>query len=247
MSKIIFILSFLVTITIFQPAAIIGYAHAQEDVNMSAFSMEEEDDEELKRKKKKNKEKKEDKAELNQNFFIGLGASLITTLIIIGLIYYPNYHKREILFTFFTFNLIIFLLTYVMNQVKLSMGAAFGLFAVFSMLRYRTEGISTKDMTYIFIVIAIGLISAINLEPLMLGVICVSIIILTYLLDGNIIFKRQFSKIVLYDNILLITPESENVLIEDLKSRTGLNIYKVTINKIDFLRDVASIEIFYYA
>lgn len=246
MSKIVFILSLLFSISIVQPSLLISSAYAQEE-NLGFANASDDDEDEDSKKEKKKKNKKEDKAELNQNFFIGLGASLLTTLIIIGLIYYPNYHKREILFTFFTFNLIIFLLTYVMNQVKLSMGAAFGLFAVFSMLRYRTEGISTKDMTYIFIVIAIGLISAINLDPIMLGVICLSIILLTYLLDGNIIFKRQFSKVVLYDNVQMIKPESEVDLINDLKERTGLNIYKVSINKIDFLRDVASIEIFYYA
>jgi hypothetical protein len=212
-----------------------------------SFSSEMEEEYSEKKKKKKDKDKKEDIAELNLQFAIGFGASIVTTLIIIGLIYYPNYHKREILFTFFIFNIIIFILTYVMNQVKLSMGAAFGLFAVFSMLRYRTEGISTKDMTYIFIVIAVGLICAINLEPKMLAVICAAIICMTYLLDGNVIFKRQFSKIVLYENIQLIKPENENALIEDLKTRTGLNIYKVSINKIDFLRDVAQVEIFYYA
>ncbi|MFN8417110.1 MAG: DUF4956 domain-containing protein [Cytophagaceae bacterium] len=243
MSRIIAIFTFIICVAWVAPTAVISTVQAQDSF---ASVMDDEDDSD-KKKKKKDKDKKEDIAELNTQFAIGLGASILTTLIIIGLIYYPNYHKREILFTFFIFNIIIFLLTYVMNQVKLSMGAAFGLFAVFSMLRYRTEGISTKDMTYIFIVIAVGLISAINLEPEMLGVICLLIIAITYLLDGNIIFKRQFSKVVLYENIQLIKPEFETQLIEDLKNRTGLNIYKVTINKIDFLRDVAQVEIFYYA
>jgi hypothetical protein len=243
MSRFIAIFTFILCVAWVAPTVVISTAQAQHSL---ASIMDDEDDSDNK-KKKKDKDKKEDIAELNVQFAIGLGASILTTLIIIGLIYYPNYHKREILFTFFIFNIIIFLLTYVMNQVKLSMGAAFGLFAVFSMLRYRTEGISTKDMTYIFIVIAVGLISAINLEPKMLGVICLCIIAVTYLLDGNIIFKRQFSKVVLYENIQLIKPEHEVQLIEDLKNRTGLNIYKVSINKIDFLRDVAKVEIFYYA
>lgn len=242
MSKVVIIFMCMLGAMVFVPERTGVSVFAQE-----SFSSEMEEEYSDKKKKKKDKDKKEDIAELNLQFAIGFGASILTTLIIIGLIYYPNYHKREILFTFFIFNIIIFLLTYVMNQVKLSMGAAFGLFAVFSMLRYRTEGISTKDMTYIFIVIAVGLICAINLEPKMLAVICAAIICMTYLLDGNVIFKRQFSKIVLYENIQLIKPENENALIEDLKTRTGLNIYKVSINKIDFLRDVAQVEIFYYA
>jgi cation transport ATPase len=203
-------------------------------------------EEKEKKKKKKDDDKKEEGVEINAQFLISLAVNMISVLIIIGLIYFNNYHKTEILFTYFSFNLVIFLLTLVMNNIKFSTGAAFGLFAVFSMLRYRTEGISTKDMTYLFIVIAIGLICAIKLEILPMVIVCGILITSTFLLDGNILIKRQFSKPVIYENIDLVKPEFRDQLIQDLRTRTGLDVYKVTINKIDFVRDVATIEIFYH-
>jgi len=213
-----------------------------EDVEKSDDSKEEK----KKDKKKKDKEEKSEIVHIDSKFFLNAGINLLVVIIIIGFIYHRNYNKSEILFTFFAFNIVIFLLTYVMNHVKISMGAAFGLFAIFSMLRYRTEGISPKDMTYLFIVIAIGMICAIKIDLITLSVICAILISIVLLLDGNILFKRQFSKPVLYDNVVLIKPENKEELIADLKSRTGLNIYKVDIQKIDYLRDMATLEIFYH-
>lgn len=207
-----------------------------------------EDDDEEKKKKKKSKDKDKDESiQLNERFFISFGMNIVAVLILIGFIYYPNYQKREILFTFVIFNVVIFVLTFALNHIKMSMGAAFGLFAVFSMLRYRTEGISPKDMTYLFIVIAVGLIGAIQLDYIVLMIIYLIVVAFTFLLDGNILFKRQFSKLVLYENIELIKPTRNEELLMDLKTRTGLNIYKVSIVKIDFLRDAAQLEIHYYA
>src|SRR5688572_29785202 len=99
---------------------------------------------------------------LSLKFFIHLAVDLVSVFILIRFIYYPNYRTKEFFFTFFIFNLIIFLITYMMNKVEMSMGAAFGLFAVFSIMRYRSEDISIKDLTYLFLVIAIGLITAVS-------------------------------------------------------------------------------------
>lgn len=207
------------------------------------------DDEDVvkeKKKKKGSKDKKDEDITIDAHFGTHLLINLLTALIIIVFIYNRNYHKTELLFTFFAFNLVIFLLTYVMNHVKLSLGAAFGLFAVFSMLRYRTEGISPKDMTYLFIVIATGLICAIKLDELSLSVVCLLLASFTWILDGNVIFKKQFSKEIIYDNIELIKPEKNGELIQDLKGRTGLNVYKISVNRINFLRDEATLEVFYH-
>lgn len=126
------------------------------------------------------------------------------------------------------------------------MGAAFGLFAIFSMLRYRTEDISTKDMTYLFVVIAVGLIGAIKLEIAQQAAIYAIIILSVYALDGNVLIKREYSKLITYENIELIQPEKREQLIADLKSRTGLNIHRIAITKIDFLQDAAIIRVYYY-
>lgn len=127
------------------------------------------------------------------------------------------------------------------------MGAAFGLFAVFSMLRYRTEGISTKDMTYLFIVIAMGLICAVSKATYFeLSVINAILIGFTYALDGNWLVRNEMVKTIQYENIDLIKPEHYNDLLADLRKRTGLNIHRVSVNRIDFLKDIAVVKIYFY-
>ncbi len=134
------------------------------------------------------------------------------------------------------------------------MGAAFGLFAVFSMLRYRTEDIIIKDMSYLFLVIAMGLINAVTkikgasdfYEYLFLGLINSIIILLAYLLESKILFKKEAVKVILYDNIELIHSNNTQLLIEDLKKRTGINITRISISKIDFLKDSAQIKVYYF-
>lgn len=184
---------------------------------------------------------------LNVKFWTRISIDIISVFVLIRFIYFPIYKNREFFFTFFIFNLIIFLITFLMNKVEMSMGAAFGLFAVFSMLRYRTEGISMKDMTYLFLVIAIGLISAVskgNWDELSL--LNFIIIAFTYLLESKLLLKKEAHKIIQYDNIEMIKPELQNELIADLESRTGLKINRISISKIDFLKDTALIRISYY-
>ncbi len=127
------------------------------------------------------------------------------------------------------------------------MGAAFGLFAVFSMLRYRTQNISARDMTYLFLCISIGLLTAVSKASLLeLSVLNGFILLITYLLEGNIFGKREFSKYVQYENIEMIKPENHPVLISDLRRRTGLNIHRIAIDKINFLKDTTTVRLFYY-
>lgn len=167
--------------------------------------------------------------------------------ILIRFIYYRNYKRSDLFLTFFGFNIIIFLITYLLNKVEMSMGAAFGLFAVFSMLRYRTEGISAKDMTYLFIVIAIGLITAISKGSWDdLSIMSLILLLLTALLEGNTLMKKELTKTVIYDKINLITPERRTELIDDLKLRTGLNVHRVDVHDYDFLKDASHLTIFYY-
>lgn len=184
---------------------------------------------------------------LSAKFFMRLFVDIISVLILVRFIYFPIYKNREFFFAFFIFNLIIFLITFLLNKVEMSMGAAFGLFAVFSMLRYRTEGISMKDMTYLFLVIALGLISAVtkgNWDELIL--INSIILIVTYVLEGNWLIKKESSKFIQYENIEMIRPAKHSELIVDLEERTGLKINRITIDKIDFLKDTALIRIFYF-
>ena len=184
---------------------------------------------------------------LSLKFFIRLAVDLVSVFILIRFIYYPNYRTKEFFFTFFIFNLIIFLITYMMNKVEMSMGAAFGLFAVFSIMRYRSEDISIKDLTYLFLVIAIGLITAISKGGWdELSLINAIILVVTLLLETNLLMKRELGKSIQYENIEMIKPENHEKLLQDLRTRTGLDIHRFSITKVDFLRDMATIRIYYY-
>jgi len=191
---------------------------------------------------------------VSSKIFFRLLIDIISVFVLIRLIYYPIYKHRDLFFTFFIFNLIIFFISFLLNKVDISMGAAFGLFAVFSMLRYRTEDISIKDMTYLFLVIAIGLVAAVTklkntddyVEYIFIGGINAVILIITYLLESNILMKKEVVKIVLYENIELIKADKKEELLQDLKNRTGFNIHRYSIQKIDFLKDAAQIKIYYH-
>lgn len=184
----------------------------------------------------------------NPSFFMRLLVDLLSIILLVRLIYYPVYRKRDHFFTFFMFNLTIFIITYLLNTKSgFSTGAAFGLFAVFSLLRYRTEDISARDMTYLFIVIALGLISSVNKGNILEIVIINAVILLAaWALDGGLLMKTEFVKTVQYENIELIRPENHEQLMADLRKRTGLNIHKVSVGRVDFLRDTATIKIYYY-
>lgn len=184
---------------------------------------------------------------LPEKFFVRLLVDVLTTTILVRLIYYRIYRRTDLFLTFFGFNIVIFLITYLLNKVQMSMGAAFGLFAVFSMLRYRTEGLSAKDMTYLFIVISVGLISAIIKGSWdELGLVNGMILLVVWLLEGNLLVKRELTKNIHYDRIELITPERQEELLEDLRIRTGLAVHRVEVQTMDFLKDSALIMIFYY-
>lgn len=184
--------------------------------------------------------------ELSSRFYISLLANLLALLLIIVIVYYPNYKKLDTVFTFVLFNVSIFLLTSLLNQVKISMGAAFGLFAVFSMLRYRTTGMNVKDMTYLFIFIAMGLLSGIELQLYELVIVFGILFVTILVLDTRILLKRESTKVVVFDDITLIPVQKEKELIEELKRRTGLNVHRVSIEQISYLRDSAKIIIYYY-
>jgi hypothetical protein len=183
---------------------------------------------------------------LTEKFFLRLGFDFISVFVLIRFIYYPTHRKREYFYTFFMFNLIIFLITFLLNKVEFSLGAAFGLFAVFTMLRYRTEGISMNDMTYLFTAIAMGLINAVSKgswdELLLINAL---ILAFTLFLDSSLFFKREESKTIVYDNLDMIRPEKRAELIRQLEEKTGLSIRRITVEKVNLLSDSATIIIYY--
>lgn len=185
-------------------------------------------------------------AEINIGFYTNLLLDLAGMFLILILIYYPNYKRLDTLFTFVLFNVVIYLLTFLLNQVKISMGAAFGLFAVFSMLRYRTAGISVKDMTYLFVFIAMGLVSGIQLQFWELFIVFSIIFVMVFLFDTKLLIKREATKIIYFDSVEMIHLDKRQELIDELVSRTGLIIHRLSIDEISYLRDCATITVYYY-
>ena len=184
---------------------------------------------------------------LGEKFFIRLLIDIAAVALLIGVVYFRNYRKKDHIFTFMMFNVVIFLITYMLNKVGMSFGAAFGLFAVFSILRYRTENISEKDMTYLFIVIAMGLINSVAKATYFEMVILNGIIALVaWILDANILWKADKYQIVQYEKIELIKSQNYDLLLKDISERTGLHVYKVTVEGIDFLRDSAELKVYYH-
>ncbi len=191
---------------------------------------------------------------ISTKFGIRYLIDFISVFLLIRGVYFSKYQRNELFFTFFIFNLVIFLICFLLNKVELSMGAAFGLFAVFSMLRYRTEDISLKDMTYLFLVIAMGLIAAVTkikdaedmYEYFFLILVNGLLITVTWLMEGTIFMRTEMVKVIFYDNIELIKKEHEAALLADIILRTGINVHRIQVQKIDFLRDEATIRIFYY-
>jgi len=141
----------------------------------------------------------------------------------------------------------VFLLIFIMDSVSIQLGFALGLFAIFGIIRYRTETVPIREMTYLFVVIAISLINglAIGVSYVELIVTNLLFILVAWILEGNRLLKHTSCKIILYEKIKLIKPEKHEELLADLKERTGLDITKFEIGHIDFLRDVAYIKVYY--
>lgn len=182
-------------------------------------------------------------------FLLRLLINTATMVVLIRFVYYTIYAKRDFYFTFFLLNFIIFLLAYMLEKTKAfnSIGSAFGLLAAFSLLRFRTETITIKDMTYLFIIMTIGLINSIMKGTYIEIVGLNAIIIATvYIVDGNKLMRNQKTKTIEYNSIENIQPELHSILIDDLRKRTGLDIQKVSIEHIDFGRNKVIIRIYFY-
>ena len=174
---------------------------------------------------------------------------LVFLYLIVRVIYYRTKDEKDYVFTFFMFNILTFFICFLLRKVPMEMGFALGLFAVFGILRYRTEAIPIRQMTYLFIVIGLSMINSLANKSISWMEILLAnsiITIITHLIDRVWFSTIEQTKSILYEKINLIKPENEQALIEDLKLRTGLNITSVKIEKVDFLRDTAQITIYYH-
>ena len=174
--------------------------------------------------------------------------NLLISWVIIQFFYYPKARRKDYYFTFMLFSVMVFLLIFLMDRVSVTLGLTLGLFAIFGVIRYRTETVPIREMTYLFVVIGISLInglSGMTISHIEILVTNLLFILVVWALESNRLLKHTSHKIVLYEKIQLIKPERQDELLSDLKERTGLDITKFEIGHIDFLRDVAYIKVYY--
>lgn len=177
------------------------------------------------------------------------GINTVVLFVLIRLIYYPIHRKKDYLFTYFLFNTLIFFLCVLLNSVKLSIGFAFGLFAIFGVLRYRTEQISIKDMTYLFATISVAVINALASKKVSLSELLFTdgmILVMTYALEHVWLTRHEAVKLLIYERIDLIKPQNRVPLFEDLYQRLGVKVSRVEIGKIDLLKDTAELKVYYF-
>ncbi|MBR1563746.1 MAG: DUF4956 domain-containing protein [Paludibacteraceae bacterium] len=176
--------------------------------------------------------------------------NFLITWVIVYFIYYRISHRRDYYVTFMLFSSAMFLLLWLMQILDIQTGFVLGLFAIFGMIRYRTETVPIREMTYLFIIISISVINSLSLKAddlawyqLLLANILFIVLTFGFELWSN--RHRTSTKIILYEKIENVVPERRAELLEDLKTRTGLDIQRLEVGHIDFLRDVAYIKVTY--
>jgi len=182
------------------------------------------------------------------NLIFRFGFNLSIAFIIIKLIYYRNHNNNDFVFTYFMFNSLIFFFATILGSMTVNLGFAFGLFAVFAILRYRTDPIPIKEMTYLFIVITIGVINALSGDEVSFEALLftnTALVGLTYFLEkywqNNLLASMNID----YEKIENVKPQNHEALLADLKERTGLNIQDFQFSRMNFLRDTVRIKIYY--
>lgn len=177
----------------------------------------------------------------------GFALNLAVAVLIIRCIYYPATQEKAYVFTFLAFNTVIYFVISLLTSVELSVGAGFGLFAIFSILRYRTDPIPIREMTYLFVLVALPVVNSLA-SPLtalpMLLFVNVTMIAVLFVLEKGWGFHYCASKKLTYDRVELVKPENRAALLTDLRERTGLEITRVEVGNIDLLDDTATLYIY---
>lgn len=182
-------------------------------------------------------------------FYTRLILNTVFVLILVMLVYLPIHRKRDYFFTFLILNFLVFIITFLINKTNAFTGisTAFGLLAFFSLLRLRTDTISMKDMSYLFVVLTLGLVNATMSGPLYeLISLDVVIVGLTYTLDKEWLSKSIHSREIQVDNLNFIVPQQMDALIADLKVKTGLEIQRIKILSIDLVKKRAVLQVYHY-
>lgn len=182
------------------------------------------------------------------DLFTGFGVNLIFAVIIVRLIYYPAKQDKNYVFTFLAFNTIVYFVMTFLAGAELGVGVGFGLFAIFSVLRYRTDTMSTREMTYLFTVIALPVMNSVIIREwsweILIGVNAM-VAAMLLVLEREWGFHFASAQYIRYERIDLIKPEHHCLLLDDLRQRTGLPVSRVEIGRINFLNDSAELKVYF--
>jgi len=174
--------------------------------------------------------------------------NLIIISIIIRAIYYAKTPRKNYLFTFYLISVITFVICFALKKLDIDTGMGLGLFAIFGIIRYRTNTMRIREMTYLFIAIGLSVVNALSgkqvsyAELLFINII---VLLIVYLMENWWLVSTEVSKSIVYEKIENIKPENSAILKADLEERTGLTINRVQVGRVDFLKDVAEIKIFF--
>lgn len=173
--------------------------------------------------------------------------NLIVTWVIARYCYYVKSQRRDYVLTFMLFGAAMFLLIFLMESVSIQIGMTLGLFAIFGVIRYRTETVPIREMTYLFIFICVAVINglALNISYVELLVANFLLVALIMIVEGRRLLRHTSAKLVIYEKINLITPDKRAEMIADLEKRLGHKVNKVEVGHVDFLRDVAFVKVYY--
>ena len=173
--------------------------------------------------------------------------NLLISWLIVRVCYYRKSQRKDYVLTYMLFSSAMFLLIFLMENVNLQIGLTLGLFAIFGVIRYRTETVPVREMTYLFVIIATSVINglALNISYVELFVANALIFLLIWAMESRVLLRHTSAKLVIYEKIQLITPERREEMIADLEQRLGHKVNKVEVGHVDFLRDVAFVKVYY--
>ncbi|MBQ1253416.1 MAG: DUF4956 domain-containing protein [Alistipes sp.] len=173
--------------------------------------------------------------------------NLLVAWLIVRYCYYRKSQRKDYALTFMLFSSAMFLLIFLMENVNIQIGMTLGLFAIFGVIRYRTETVPVREMTYLFVIIATSVINGLALNISYAELIIANLLIfgLIWIMEGRLLLKHTSAKLVVYEKIALITPDRREELIADLEQRLGHKVNKVEVGHVDFLRDVAFVKVYY--
>ena len=176
--------------------------------------------------------------------------NLVFLTLVIRYLYYSKTKRKDYLFTYYLIGTITFFLCFGLKKLDIDTGMGLGLFAIFGIIRYRTDAIEIKEMTYLFLIIGISVINALASNQVSISemvLINFTVVIMTYVLEYKWLVKHETRKTINYERIDLIVPEKYDLMKSDLEKRTGLSINRVEVGRIDFLNDTAQVRIYYFA